>query len=100
MSPRSRPKTEGARAFLAGRKKRLLIDGAWVRRRPTGRFASIDPATGATLAEIAEGDAADVDAAVASARRAFDGEAWRGMTPTDRGRLLWPHRRPDRGACR
>ncbi|SHG76054.1 phenylacetaldehyde dehydrogenase [Kaistia soli DSM 19436] len=82
------PSSEGARAFLGGRKK-LLIDGAWV--EPTGgaSFASIDPATGATLAEIAEGTAADVDAAVASARRAFESDVWRGMSPTDRGRLLF-----------
>lgn len=82
------PTTEGARAFLASGPKRLLIDGEWVFPVSGAHFASIDPATGATLAMIAEGDAADVDAAVASARQAFAGDEWRGMTPTNRGRLL------------
>ncbi|MCX5516286.1 betaine-aldehyde dehydrogenase [Kaistia algarum] len=82
------PKTESARAFLATGPKRLLIDGEWILPASGRHFASIDPATGATLAMIGEGDAADVDAAVASARRAFTSDAWRGMTPTNRGRLL------------
>ncbi|MBZ9936604.1 aldehyde dehydrogenase family protein [Mesorhizobium sp. BR1-1-16] len=82
------PSSESARAFLGGRKK-LLIDGAWVEPASGAFFASIDPATGTTLAEIAEGSAEDVDAAVASARRAFESDAWRAMTPTDRGRLLF-----------
>ncbi|MCX5496397.1 aldehyde dehydrogenase family protein [Kaistia dalseonensis] len=82
------PKTEGARAFLGEQKKRLLIDGAWTAPASGRHFASVDPATGQILAEIAEGDAGDVDAAVASARRAFTSKEWRGMSPTDRGRLL------------
>jgi phenylacetaldehyde dehydrogenase len=82
------PKTAGARAFLASGPKRLLIDGEWVAPSSGRHFLSIDPATGATLAQIAEGGASDVDAAVESARRAFTSDAWRGMTPTNRGRLL------------
>ncbi len=82
------PASAGAKAFL-GSRKQLLIDGAFVDPAGGRWFASIDPATGATLAEIAEGGAEDVEAAVASARRAFEGDAWRAMTPTDRGRLLF-----------
>ncbi|MBB5754812.1 aldehyde dehydrogenase family protein [Prosthecomicrobium pneumaticum] len=82
------PKTEGARAFLAAPDKRLLIDGAWV-EGSGDRFESHDPASGALLATLAEAGAAEVDAAVDAARRAFEGDLWRGMTPSARGRLLW-----------
>jgi aldehyde dehydrogenase (NAD+) len=50
---------------------RLFIDGAWVEPRGQGRIAVVDPATESTFAEIAAGGAADVDLAVAAARRAF-----------------------------
>ena len=51
-------------------------------------FASVNPATGETIAEVAECDAADVDLAVAAARRAFDSGEWPRMHPAHRGRLL------------
>ena len=81
------PKTEGARAFLARPDKQLLIDGAWV--DGTGRFESHDPATGGLLATLAEAGVAEVDSAVEAARRAFESDQWRGMTPSARGKLLW-----------
>src|SRR5699024_10454710 len=46
-----------------------------------------DPSTGAGSGEIGRGTAADVDAAVAAARAAFDGE-WGALTATGRGRIL------------
>ncbi|MEO8288498.1 MAG: aldehyde dehydrogenase family protein [Chloroflexota bacterium] len=51
----------------------LFIGGEW--RKPSGEhyFDSTNPATGKPLARIAKGTASDVDAAVASARAAFDG---------------------------
>ena len=51
----------------------LFIGGEW--RKPSGGhyFESTNPATGKTLARIAKGTAEDVDAAVAAARKAFDG---------------------------
>ena len=64
----------------------LVIDGA---RRPAsegGRFETVDPATGTAFAEVARGTAADIDLAVAAARRALPD--WRGMAPQERGRLL------------
>ncbi|KMO20173.1 aldehyde dehydrogenase family protein [Methylobacterium platani] len=70
----------------AGRLGRFYVDGAW--RDPSGRerAAVIDPATEAPIAEIALGDAADVEAAVAAARRAFP--AWSRTTPAARAALL------------
>src|SRR3989442_235899 len=45
-----------------------------------------NPATGEKIAEVARGDSADVDAAVAAARAAFAG--WRDRRPIERGRIL------------
>ncbi len=51
-------------------------------------FASINPATGQELAQIAECGSADVDAAVAAARSAVDTGPWGAMAPADRRRLM------------
>jgi aldehyde dehydrogenase (NAD+) len=70
----------------AGREQ-LLIHGV---RRPSqsGRyFETLDPATEQVIALIAEGDAADIDAAVASAREALEAE-WGHFKASERGRLL------------
>jgi len=68
-------------------REQLLIGGV---RRPaeSGRyFDTVDPANETVIARVAEGDAADIDAAVASARDALDGE-WGHMKASERGRLL------------
>jgi aldehyde dehydrogenase (NAD+) len=66
-----------------------FIDGG--PRPPSGGayFPSEDPYTGQAWAEIARGDAADVDLAVQAAQRAFADGPWRGLTASERGRLLW-----------
>jgi 5-carboxymethyl-2-hydroxymuconic-semialdehyde dehydrogenase len=56
--------------------QRHYIDGAFVPSVSGETFASLNPATNEALALAAAGDAADIDAAVAAARRAFDGSAW------------------------
>ena len=74
-------------AFLDGTVKQLFIDG---RTRPSlsGRtFCTVNPSTGETLAEVAEGDVRDIDLAVAAARRAFEGP-WRRFTPFDRQQVM------------
>jgi len=65
-----------------------IIGGRQVDARSGRRFATINPATGETLADIAEGDAADIDDAVASARRSFDAGHWRNQSPLARKRVL------------
>ena len=65
-----------------------IIDGRQVDARSGKRFASINPATGQTLTEVAEGDAADIDAAVAAARRSFNAGSWRNQSPLARKRVL------------
>ena len=67
---------------------RAFIDGAYVDAVCGETFDSVDPATGAVLGKVASGGAADVDRAVAAARRAFESGVWSRMSPTDRGRRL------------
>jgi phenylacetaldehyde dehydrogenase len=86
---KSEPSSEGAKAFLAGRRKQILIDGLWRDASSGKTFATFDPASGRRLAELGEGTDADVDEAVASARQALSSSEWKGMTPSARGRLLW-----------
>src|ERR671914_1390721 len=70
------------------RKYQLFIDGKWVDAESGKTFETPNPATGATLAEVAEADKADIDKAVAAARRAFEGK-WSRTSARDRGRMLY-----------
>jgi aldehyde dehydrogenase (NAD+) len=75
-----------AAGFLA-KPQQLLIDGRRVPSASGQTFKSLNPATEQLIATIAEGDAIDVDHAVAAARRAFEGR-WRTMRAADRGHIL------------
>jgi len=68
---------------------KLLINGEWVQSGRT--FETINPATTEVLTQVAEAGPAEVDAAVAAARKAFDDAAgpWRKLSASARGRLLW-----------
>ncbi|MEM1261283.1 MAG: aldehyde dehydrogenase family protein [Pseudomonadota bacterium] len=77
----------GAARFLNRHEPRVLINNEWV--VASDSFASIDPATGNELGQIAEADQALVDAAVSAARTALRDENWRRMTGSVRSRLLW-----------
>lgn len=63
-----------------------FVDGAWVPSRSGERFDTVHPADGVAFASVAACDAADVDAAVAGAAKAFP--AWRAVAPVERGRVL------------
>ena len=67
----------------------MLIGGQWVEARSGRTFETFNPATGEVLAHVAEGDRADIDQAVAAARKAFETGPWPDMSPSERGRLLW-----------
>src|ERR1700688_115793 len=69
--------------------RKMLINGKWVNAASGKTFPTYNPATGEVLAQVAEGDRADIDAAVQAARRAFDSGPWSHMTPSDRGKLIW-----------
>jgi len=70
------------------RRYQLFIDGQWVDAESGKTFTSPNPATGETLAEVAEADKADIDKAVSAARRAFEGK-WSKLSARDRGRLMY-----------
>ena len=63
-----------------------FIDGAFTPPKAGGYLDDQDPTSGATIAQVARGDADDVASAVASARAAFP--VWRDRKPLDRGRVL------------
>src|SRR6201984_1716141 len=69
--------------------RKMLIDGKWVNSISGKTFPTYNPATGEVLAQVAEGDKADVDAAVKAARKAFESGPWSRMSPTQRGKLIW-----------
>src|SRR5581483_4676394 len=76
-------------AFLQQQPVKMLIGGQWVPSASGKTFATINPATGTVLARVAEGDAEDINRAVAAARKAFESGPWPKLTPSQRGRLLW-----------
>jgi phenylacetaldehyde dehydrogenase len=83
------PETSRPVAQFLSSPKKLLIDGKWVPAASGKSFEVKNPATGATMAYAAEGDKADVDAAVRAARRALEGGAWPAMTPSERSKMVW-----------
>jgi len=68
---------------------KLLIGNRWVAAESGRTFATINPSTGEAICQVAEADAADVDAAVHAAREAFEHGPWRTMNASARGRLLY-----------
>lgn len=74
--------------IAASRPKLLLIDGQRVPSLSGRTFQTLNPATEQVIATIAEGNEADVDRAVAAARRAFEGP-WSTMRPAERGHILF-----------
>src|SRR5271165_367784 len=75
-------------AFIAT-PRQLFINGQWADAASGKTFETPNPATGETLARIAEGGAEDINRAVRAARSAFDDGPWSRMTPSERGRLIW-----------
>ena len=69
--------------------RKMLINGKWVNAASGKTFPTYNPATGEVLAQVAEGDKKDIDAAVQAARQAFDSGPWSRMTTSERGRLIW-----------
>ena len=67
---------------------RLLIGAEWREAVSGKRFRTLNPATAEPLAEIAEGDTADIDLAVQAARQALSGP-WGKMSAAERGKILW-----------
>lgn len=72
-------------AFLR-RSHALFIDGGYVQSRSSQTLEVINPATGKVIAQVANADPADIDAAVESAKRGF--KQWSQATPATRGNVL------------
>ncbi len=70
------------------RQTKMLIGGQWRDAQSGKTFETVNPATEQVIANIAEGDSADVDLAVKAARKAFDEGPWSRMDARDRGKLI------------
>ncbi len=66
----------------------FLIGGDWVAPAGAGTIEVINPSTEELYGRVPEGTTADMDAAVAAARRAFDSGPWTQMSPKERGAVL------------
>ena len=66
----------------------LFIDGKFVKPKKRKYFPTINPASERKLSSIAEASADDVDKAVKSARRAYDG-IWSSMSAKERGKYIF-----------
>lgn len=72
----------------------MFINNEWRKSASEKTFKTLNPATGEVIADIQEGNAADVDLAVKAAQNAFKlGSEWRTMDASQRGVLL--HRLAD-----
>ena len=67
---------------------KLLIGGVWTKPSSDAVIEVISPITGERIATVPEAREADVDAAVAAARKAFDEGPWPRMTPAERAEIL------------
>ena len=70
------------------RQTNLFIGGKWQESRGGKRFPTVNPVNEQLIVEVAEGNEADVDAAVKAARSAFESGPWSKMDARDRGRLM------------
>ena len=76
-----------ARDFIS-QTHRLLIGSERPEASDGRTFATLDPATGLEIAQVAHGNAADADRAVAAAREAFSNGPWATMAASARERLM------------
>jgi phenylacetaldehyde dehydrogenase len=72
-----------------GAPRQMFINGQFVNAASGRTFDTPNPATGETLARVAEGDAEDINRAVTAARKAFEEGPWSRMSPSERGRIIW-----------
>ncbi|MCB1272053.1 MAG: aldehyde dehydrogenase [Microthrixaceae bacterium] len=69
-------------------RKEFFIDGRWVAPASSGTIEVVSPHTEEVIASVPDGSPADIDAAVAAARRAFDEGPWRRFGPQERADAL------------
>ena len=80
---------KAAREWLARHRASFghAIGGAFTKPKASRQFDVINPATGETLARVAQGSDADVDTAVRAARKALAG--WQALGPHGRAKHLY-----------
>src|SRR5271156_3929668 len=88
MATMTAEKARGVKAPMV-KDQPLFIGGKFVDSVSGKTFAAINPATGDTICQVAEADKADVDLAVAAARKALETGPWKTMDAAQRGRLLY-----------
>ena len=79
MSAKAQRKHESLRSY-----DKLFVGGRWTNPSSSSVIDVISPTTEENIARVPEGQAADIDAAVAAARRAFDSGPWPRMSPQQR----------------
>jgi len=67
----------------------LFINNEWRPAASGKRFPVVNPATEEVIADVAAGEAGDVDNAVRAAKACFESQAWREMSGRKRGKLLF-----------
>jgi aldehyde dehydrogenase (NAD+) len=83
-----KPAAKSARRLPQVPDQKMFIDGRSVDSVSGKMFPTLNPATGDTICQVAEGDKADVDLAVKAARKAFESGPWSKMNASDRARLI------------
>jgi phenylacetaldehyde dehydrogenase len=86
---RSGPQPSPGLARWLRKPKQNLIGGQWIPAASGRSFEVLNPADASLLCRVAESQAEDVNRAVRSARKAFESDGWKRMTPSERGKLLW-----------
>lgn len=87
MSTASKPKNIIKAPKVSNQK--LFINGKWVNSISGKTFATLNPATGQEICQVAEADSADVDLAVKAARKAFESGPWKKMSAAERGKRIY-----------
>ena len=86
MTPAFSPQAASAQSVVLPKNRGAFYGGAWHEPK-AGRYVdTLNPGTGQSLGKVAEGCADDIDAAVASAKAAFN--EWRRVLPLDRAKIL------------
>ena len=88
MSREPKPIDWRALAKTLSPRTQAFIDGRYVPAISGATFDCVNPANGQVIAQVASCDAADVDIAVTSARKAFEGGAWSRRAPAARKKVL------------
>ncbi|MER9120946.1 aldehyde dehydrogenase [Mesorhizobium sp. M0954] len=78
-------KTQASALILPNK---MIVDGVPVAALSGKTFSTLNPATGEVLADLPAASAADVDKAVAAARRAFEDGRWSKLPPANRKKVL------------